>query len=862
LRHHATLPRQRLSYFYSPPAAFAIPQPAVMRNLKLALRTLFKTPFVTSIAALSLALGIGANTAIYSLFDQMLRRPLPVHEPERLARLIGPGPRNGSNSCNQSGNCEEVFSYPMFKDLEKSPGSFASVAAHRIFGVNIAYEGQTLNADGVMISGSYFPTLGLQPALGRLIGPSDDQTIGSHYVAVLSHGFWESRLGSDRAALGKQMLINGKSMTIIGVAPKGFEGVTLGSRPAVFVPITMRGVMNPGFSGFENRRAFWAYIFARMKPGVTLEQAQIAINTVYKPIIRDVEAPLQSEMSAQTLERFKARELQVADARRGQSSIHREASTPILLLFSITGIVLLIACANIANLLLARAANRSMEMAVRLSLGASRRQLLAQLLTESVMLAVIGGVVSLVVAHWTLVGLTTILPSEATQSMDFVIQWPAVAFAAGISLATGLLFGLFPALHSTRPDLVTALRNNSGKLSGGRSAARFRSTLVTAQIALSMSLLIAAGLFIRSLSNVSRVNLGLTTENVVVFTISPVRNGYDTTRSKQLFGRLQEELSAMPGVTTATAGMVPILSGSNWGNSVRVEGYNLSRDPDVDTESSFNLIAPGYFKTLNITVLAGREFSDADERNRPRVAIVNEAFAKKFGLGRDVVGKRMAERDTGALDIEIVGLVRNAAYSNVKDSTPAQYFTPYRQDAGIGRINFYVKTAGDPVQLLRAIPGTVRRLDPNLPVEDLKTLPQQVRENVFMDRMISIFSASFAVVATLLAAIGLYGVLAYSVAQRTREIGVRMALGASTGNVRSMVLRQVGLMTLIGGIIGIGGAIALGRFAKALLFQIGGYDPAVMVASALALTLVALAAGFLPALRASRIDPMQALRYE
>ena len=834
-----------------------------MRNLKLAFRTLLKTPFVTTVAALSLALGIGANAAIYSLFNEMLRRPLPVHEPARLVNLSAPGVMSGSNTCNQSGSCQEVFSYPMFKDLEKAPAQFTGVAAHRIFGANLAYDKLTpMNAEAAMVSGSYFSVLGLQPALGRLLGPTDNETIGANFVAVLSHGFWETRLGSDPDVVGKTILVNGRSMSIIGVAPRGFEGTTLGTKPFVFVPISMRGLLNPGFDGFQNRRNYWVYAFARLKPGVTLEQAQSAINGVYKPILLNVEAPLQDGMSAQTLARFKTKEIKLADGRRGQSSIHREASTPIFLLFAITGIVLLIACANIANLLLARAANRSMEMAVRLSLGGTRRQLLTQLLTESVALAVLGGLVSLVIAHWTLAGLASILPDDARQIMDFKLSWPAVYFAGGISVLTGLLFGLFPALHSTRPDLVTELRNNSGKLSGSRTATRFRTSLVTAQIALSMALLISAGLFIKSLANVSRVDLGLDVDNVVTFTISPVRNGYDSTRSKALFARMEEELASIPGATGVSAAAVPILAGNNWYNTVRVEGFNLKRDPDVNSDAAFNMIAPDYFKTLGAKLLAGREFTTADATGRPNVAIVNEAFARKFGLGRDVVGKRMTQSDTGALDTEIVGLIRNAAYSQVKDSTPAQFFIPYRQEANVGRMNFYVRTSSDPVQLLRAIPGVVRRLDANLPVEELKTMPQQVKENVFMDRMISTFSASFALVATLLAAIGLYGVLAYMVAQRTREIGVRMALGASSGKVRQMVLRQVGLMTLIGGLIGIGGAIALGRGARSLLFQISAFDPTVLVASAILLALVALAAGYLPARRASKVDPMQALRYE
>jgi predicted permease len=347
---------------------------------------------------------------------------------------------------------------------------------------------------------------------------------------------------------------------------------------------------------------------------------------------------------------------------------------------------------------------------------------------------------------------------------------------------------------------------------------------------------------------------------VITFAISPNLSGYDSVRSKQLFARVEDELASLPGVNGVTSSMVPLLAGSNWGNDVSVEGFK--KDADTDDNSGFNEIGPNYFKTLGVPILAGREFTTADELGRPKVAIVNEAFAKKFGLGREVVGKHMAQGDTNALDIEIVGFVRNTKYARVKQEIPPLYFTPYRQDKNVGFMNFYARTSGDPTLVLRAVPGMMRRLDPNLPVEQLKTMPQQVKENVFLDRMISILSASFALVATLLAAIGLYGVLAYSVAQRTREIGVRMALGASSRNVRGMVLRQVGIMTLIGGVIGIAGAIALGKGARSLLFEIKGYDPLVLVASAVLLALVALAAGYVPAVRASRVDPMQALRYE
>jgi predicted permease len=833
-----------------------------MTNLKLALRTLRKTPFVTAIAALSLALGIGSNTAIFSVFDQMLRRPLPVHEPSQLVNMAAPGPKPGSTSCSNAGGCEVVFTYAMMRDLQKAANlPFTGIAGHRSFGTNAAYDKQVLNGDALLVTGSYFPVLGIQPALGRLLGPADDETVGGHPVVVLAHWFWETRLGADRSVIDKSMTINGRQMTIIGVAERTFEGTSMGDRPMFFVPMSMRPALSVGtIAGLANRQNYWVYLFARLKSSVTIDQAASQINAIYSPIVNNVEAPLQVGMSDVTMKLFRTKKILLEDGRRGQSQVHEEASAPIMILFAITGIVLLIACANIANLLLARAANREMEMAVRLSLGATRRQLLAQLLTESLVLAFLGGVLSFVFAQWTLGGITALLPGEIAETMGFQLRWSAVFFAGAMSIATGLIFGLFPALHSTRPDLVTAMRNNSGKLSGGRTASRFRTTLATAQVALSMALLMSAGLFVKSLWNVSRMDLGVKVDNVVTFTVSPRRSGYDSVRSRELFDRIEREVAALPGVNGVTSGTVPLLAGSNWGNNVSVEGFK--KDADTDDNSNFNLIGSDYFATVGIPILAGREFNNSDVVGRPKVAIVNESFARKFGLGRDAVGKRMAIGDTSILDIEIVGLVKDAKYSEVKDVIPPVFFTPHRQQGLVNNLNFMLRTSGDPVLVLRGIPGVVQRIDANMPVEELKTMPQQIREEIFMDRMISILAASFALLATILAAVGLYGVLAYSVAQRTREIGVRMALGASSGDVRFMVVRQVLVMLAIGGSIGIAGAIGLAKGAQSILFQISGTDPLVIAAAVVALSLVSLGAGYVPALRASRVDPMQALRYE
>ena len=476
---------------------------------------------------------------------------------------------------------------------------------------------------------------------------------------MLSHAYWTSRFDRNPGVIGDTLIVNGQHLTIVGVAPEGFDGTTLGAKPQVFVPITLRGLMNPGFNQFHNRRSYWAYLFARLRPGATIEQARTQLNVPYHAIINDVEAPLQRGMSDQTMARFKARQVLLEPGARGQTSVDREARVPLLLLLSVTGLVLLIACANIANLLLARAAARSSEMAIRLSIGANRRQLIGQLLTESVVLAVIGGLAGLLVSRWTLDLIFAMLPNEAAETLQVTIDGTVLLFAGGVTIATGLLFGLFPAWHSTNPNLLTTLKGQAGQPGGGKSAKWFRASLATVQIAISMALLVCAGLFTKSLVNVSRVELGINVEHLATFGVSPELNGYSAERSKQLFERLEERTGGPAGchqrhrVDGAGAGRQQLGQRRR-----RCEGFKSG--PDIDTNSRYNEIAPGYFKTMGIPLLAGREFARSDNLGGPKVAIVNEAFAKKFNLGNDAVGKRMGD-DGGPndkLDIEIVGAGR------------------------------------------------------------------------------------------------------------------------------------------------------------------------------------------------------------
>jgi predicted permease len=736
---------------------------------------------------------------------------------------------------------------------------FTAIAGHRVFRASLAYRGESMTGQGVLVSGSYFPALGVQPALGRLLAPGDDNAPGETAVAVLSHAYWTSRFAADPNVLNGSLTINGHQFTIVGVAPRGFTGTTFPTAPHVFVPITMHPKMEPNRMPFDDRQSYWVYLFARLKPDVSIESARSQMDARYRAILNEADVPLQKGMGPETLARFKAMELVLEEGHRGQSRANSEAKAPLLILMGVTALVLFIACANIANLLLARAAGRAAEMAVRLSLGAGRAQLVGQLLLESCLLAVLGGAAGLLVARWTLDAIASMLPPEATSSLTIAIDTPVLLFAGALSLGTGLLFGLYPALHSTKPDLVSTLKNQAGQPSGARAAARFRATLATVQIALSMALLVSAGLFVKSLVNISRVDLGLNAANLVTFSVSPELNAYTPERSRQLFERLEDALAALPGAASVTASRIPALANSNTTNDVSVQGFPAG--PDTDTGASMNLIAPGYFRTMGIALIAGREFTRTDTVNAPQVAIVNEAFTRKFNLGRDAVGKRMGVGGP-ELDIEIVGLVRDAKYSQVKDPVPPQYFLPYRQSQRTGTLTFYVRTGTNPEEFLPNVPRAVAALDPNLPIRNMRTMPEQVRQNVFMDRFISQLAAAFAALATLLAAVGLYGVLAYTVSQRTREIGLRMALGAAPGRVRAMVLKQVARMTIVGGTLGLAAAVYVGRLAESLLYELKGYDAIVLVSAATALALVAFAAGFIPALRASRVDPMLALRYE
>jgi putative ABC transport system permease protein len=836
----------------------------VLLNLRVAVRSLRKSPAFTIIVVLILAVGIGGNIAIFSLFHQLMLRSLPVPEPERLVSLSAPGLKPGATWIDVAGSRDDFFSYPMFRDLERAQEVFTGIAAQKNFNANLAYKGKAVNGQAVLVSGSYFPVLGTHPALGRLIGPADDARPGAAEVAVLSYDYWVSQFAGRVGVLDETLVVNGRPLTIVGVAPRGFQGTVIGAKPEVFVPLTLKELVDSGGDDglFDldptKRSRYWLSILARLKPGVSLARARAQINLPYHALINDVEAKLPLGLSPQALVQFRAREIGLACGQRGQSQVRTSIAAPLELLQAVTALVLLIACANIANLLLARGVARSGEIALRVSLGATARQIVLQLLTESCLLAACGGVLSVVFAGWTLHLILALMPDDFTDKVSLTLDGAALLLAMTLSLGAGLLIGLLPALHSVRGDLRALLKGQGGSMSDSRGAVLVRDLLIASQTAMAMMLLVAAGLLIESLSNISRVDVGLNLESLVTFRISPVLNGYTPERSQALFQRLEDELERIPGVDGITAAELPILGGSNMGRSVSVEGY--TKVPEELANGLLNKIDAGYFRVLGVPLLAGREFTRGDSSGSGRVALVNEEFVRRFKLGHDAIGRWMSGDGSDKLDIRIIGVVRNAKYSEVKEATLPQFFLPYRQDETIGSLSFYVRSALRPERTLALATQAVARLDPNLPIEAPKTLARQFDESISLDRLMGVLCVAFAALATFLAVIGLYGVLAYAVTRRTREFGVRMALGAQPRRIAWPVVRDALRLASIGVVVGGLGAVALTRWLGSILFGVAANDPTALIGSGILLILVASMVAWIPAWRASRIDPMIALR--
>ena len=836
-----------------------------MNHLKLALRQLKLRPGLSFVVIAMLALGIGATTAMFSLYHQILLRPMPVPEPDRLVNLTAPGPKPGGGIQGIGLDDRDAqFSYPMFRDLEKGQTGFTGIAAYIDYLANLSFDDRPTSGRIDLVSGSYFDVLNLQPALGRLLGPGDDANVGESAVAVLSYEFWQRALGGEAAVIGKSLSVNGQSLEIVGIAPQGFRGTNIGVRTDVFVPLTLAPTAMAGLVGptmFDARQGYWIYLFARLKPDVTLARAAAQLNGVYSGVLNDVEAPLLSgeQLPEGTLDRFRARQLEFSPGGQGRSTLASQAEQPLTLLLGVTALVLLIVCVNIANLLLARGASRSGEMATRASLGASRGWLVRQLLSESFVLIAIGGMLSLAVAAILIRLIASLLPTGIETGLGPELSTTAMLFAAGASLVTVLVFGLVPALRVSDANPALAMRADAARAGGSRAAMRFRGALTVAQIAFSMLLLVLAGLFTKSLMNVARQDIGMDVESVLSFSVTPRMNAYNPARLAEYYDRLEDALATQPGVLAVGSSGVPLLGTFALRQPLSVEGFDAA--PGADTRATLAMVGTDFFGALGIPLRAGRTFTDRDEANSPAVAVVNESFARRFNVAG--VGTRAGFGQTTNYQFEIVGIVADAKVASVKSEfEPVIYLSRYQIAGSIQAMFYFLRAGVEPDALLAMIPRVAAEIDPNVPITNLQTMTTTINGNVFVDRLLSMLSAGFAALATLLAGIGLYGVLAYNVTQRTRELGLRLALGAPPARLRTMILKQVGVMALIGMGVGLVAAFAVARAAEALLFGLSGRDPLAFGAAFLVLGTVVLAASWVPAWRASRIAPTEALRYQ
>ena len=842
------------------------------RDFKYSLRTLARTPGFTAIAILTLALGIGANTAIFTLLDQVLLRLLPVKNPQELVLLTMRGHHYGSN---WGGN---AISHPMFRDFAAHNEVFSDMFCRFPFDASLSFNGQAEHVQLELVSGTYFSTLGLNPILGRVFTPEDDKIPDAYPYAVLNYAYWKSRFAGDPEIIGKTLTVNNYPYTIVGVLQPGFDGMELGRSPKLFLPIMMEKevlVGNPT-DMLQERRNRWVNAFGRLKPGVTREQAKASLQPFMHSMLEmEVKEKAFAHASPYDREQFLKCTIDVLPGSQGRSYTRQALSTPLWVLMATTGLVLLIACANLANLLLVRGSARKKEIAIRLAMGATRPRIIAQLLIESLSLSAFGALAGLALAYWADKALmAAYLPSDSgglkiSTTPDLRILF----FTLAVTLITGVLFGLVPALQTTKPNVATTLKDEAAAVVGGGHGA-LRKSLVIAQVTLSLLLLIGAGLFSKSLGNLRNLGPGFNPQNLVGFEIDPSYSGYNVARLKAFYPQLLDALSSIPGVQSTGLASLRILEDDEWDSSMTVEGFTPPT-PDAHPEPYMNEISPNYFATMGVPIVNGRDFRPSDTGEvhhrpddpygwNPSVVMINETFAKKYFAGRNPVGMHVGfGEDPGTpTDMEIIGVVKDIKYTNLRDEIPPQAYLPYMADRYIGGMTIYVRTVADPALLMSSIRAKLRDLDPNIPIASMRTTEVQINNSLSTERMIASLSAVFGFLATLLAVIGLYGVMAYTVAQRTREVGIRMALGAAQGNVIWMIMREVLILIAIGVAAGVPASLALTKLVESQLFGLSPHDPATLVFATVALAFVASAAGYVPALRASRLDPMKALRYE
>ena len=831
----------------------------LLADLRFALRALRRSPLFSTVAILSIALGIGSNTAIFTLLDQILLRQLPVKDPDKLVMLYQRGAHNGSNMGDR------MHSYPIYQDFQQKAKPFAEVLCRRLISTSVTVDEHTERVDAEMVSGNYFSMLGVTAALGRVFNSQeDDRVYQGHPVVVLSYDYWRSRFVEDPKIVGKKILVNNYPMTIVGVSARGFAGLDPALSPQIRVPILMKPAMLPEWNWLQadDRRARWVQVFARLNPGYTVASAGPPMQGLFRQI-REYEMTLAGarNWSAYSRDQFLKGTLHLEKASTGYSSLRNNFSTALIVLMCMVGLVLLIACANVANLLIARAFARQKEIAIRLSIGASRAQLVRQMLVESLVLSAAGGLAGIGLAMAMTRGLLALIPAEGNPVLirpepDLRI----LLFTLGLTFLTGLIFGLAPALRASRPDLWTTLKDTVGSIAGRGGSLFVRKGLVTAQVALSFLLLFGAGLFVRSLQNLKGTDTGFRDiDNLVTFQLSPALSGYDAPHVMHFYQEALDRIRAMPGVKSAAFITVPLLHGWEWDNSMSVEGHKAQDGEDM--QAFMNSPSPGYFATMGIPILEGRDFNSRDVKENSRVAIVNRHFAQHYFGDKSAVGRHLG-RGNGPgtkFDTEIVGVVADTLYEGPRQGVRRQVFIP---NWGNASASFYVRTTMGSSSAYGALRNEVKKLNASVPLYEMKTLGAQLDQVVLTERLIALLSAGFGALATLLAVIGLYGVMAFAVARRTREMGVRIALGARPGLVIWLVMKEVLLLLSLGLAIGVPAAVALGRFVAAQLYGIKASDPSIAGFTMLVLIAASAAAGLIPAHRASRIDPMVALRYD
>ena len=853
------------------------------QDLRYGARMLGRTPGITAVAVLSLALGIGANTALFSVVDAMLLKKLPVKQPERLVLFkslsnsnFTPGGYNGNSDRDASGQTVRTsFPHQTYARLrEQRDGALSDVFAFGSVSLNVNAEGQAEVATGQAVSGNYYAALGVEPFVGRTINDEDDRASASP-VAVLSHRYWQRRFGGERGVVGRQINLNGVAFTVAGVAPPGFDGtMQVGSSPDVSIPISWEPQVNTERSRMAGAGVWWLRVMGRLKSGATLEGAQASLDGVFRQSVVEHRAARQAQ-AAQGANAIKPLDpndiprLAAGSGSQGEMDTRESYERPLYLLLGVVGLVLLIACANVANLLLARAAARQKEIAVRLALGASRRRLIRQLLTESLLLASLGGALGVLLAFWLKDGLmaTSDWGGSWMRALEPRLDLRVLGFTLGLSLLTGVLFGLAPAWRATKTDLVPALKDS---VRGSSAATRswLSNSLVVAQVAISLLLLVGAGPFLQTLFNLRSVETGFNTRNLLLFSVDPGLIGYKDERLVNLYQQMSERIEAVPGVTSATFSRNALLSYASSSRNFYLPGATAGPDGKVKESGEIYVhqVRENFLEAMEVPLMLGRGLSARDDARSPKVAVVNETFAQRHFAGENPIGKRISFDSAKPGEVEIVGLARDAKYTSQRAKTPPTVYLPWLQELrSVGSVYFEVRTAGDTSSAVAAIRQAVRDVDSGLPLGGIKTQVEQADETMAMERLFAKLLSLFGLLAQLLAVIGLYGVLAWSVSRRTHEIGIRMALGASRGNVLKMIFRQGMTLTLLGIALGLAGAYALTKYLASLtdmLYGVSPTDPLTFGVIALFLTLVALVACYIPARRATKVDPMVALRYE